>query len=552
MKTKFGGLRSPHVVRAVLAMVGVAVVAVALVSVDDPPPKVLKISYAFSPDVDRLFTDLIKEFNAEGHIVDGRAIEVVPAESESGLGVASGSALDHMVDHSLRPTAWTPASSLWGRLLAARTDSVRVADSVSVASLVQSPEVVAIYGEKGRHQGKLGTLFDKVSRGGVKFAHTDPNTSTSGLSAVLAEFSLAANPAKPESNAPLGGTDAERVQRAVRRIEDHVAHYVDIARDFAPEWCAYGTKFAQDVYMQETTYFELLRNFKSKKSCTPPRVGAMYPEDVDLVADYPYYVLDAPWVSPAERDAARSFGDWLDTTLRERCDRVRHYGFHKGQRCTPDDSRPLPRVPNEGLLPQPRVLQEVQRTWDEIRRPANVLVVVERTDDNFNAFQLDTLREILANDDHRDFAACPRPQDQIGIIAFGNDETPTAVDGPTRYDANNFRHTVLQLKQGTAYGKFDDALVTAVRHSARQGNTAINTIIVLAWGTGDPDDAITEIERSIQKDPSPPQIVAALFGEKNELKPIIGLIRASHGRYELVDPNNIDSAAVTEFLCKFL
>ena len=45
---------------------------------------------------------------------------------------------------------------------------------------------------------------------------------------------------------------------------------------------------------------------------------------------------------------------------------------------------------------------------------------------------------------------------------------------------------------------------------------------------------------------------AALFGEKNELKPIIGLIRASHGRYELVDPNNIDSAAVTEFLCKFL
>jgi hypothetical protein len=94
--------------------------------------------------------------------------------------------------------------------------------------------------------------------------------------------------------------------------------------------------------------------------------------------------------------------------------------------------------------------------------------------------------------------------------------------------------------------------VTAVRHSARQGNTAINTIIVLAWGTGDPDDAITEIERSIQKDPSPPQIVAALFGEKNELKPIIGLIRASHGRYELVDPNNIDSAAVTEFLCKFL
>jgi hypothetical protein len=203
-------------------------------------------------------------------------------------------------------------------------------------------------------------------------------------------------------------------------------------------------------------------------------------------------------------------------------------------------------------LPDPRVLQVLQRTWDEIRHPANVLVVVERTDDNFNAFQLDTIREILANDEKRDFAACPRPQDHVGIVAFGIDETPPAVQGLTPYAADNFRLRVRQLRQGTAYGKLDDALRTAVTQLDMPGNSSINTIVVLAWGTGDPDDAITELKRTIQHKSSPPQIVAALFGEKNELKPMISLVRASHGRYELVDPNNIDVAAVTEFLCKFL
>ena len=75
--------------------------------------------------------------------------------------------------------------------------------------------------------------------------------------------------------------------------------------------------------------------------------------------------------------------------------------------------------------------------------------------------------------------------------------------------------------------------------------------LLLAWGAGD-SGTFDEPEGAIRRDPSPPQIVAVLFGDKNDLHPIERVVKASYGRYELVNPNKIDVGKVADFLCKFL
>jgi hypothetical protein len=299
--------------------------------------------------------------------------------------------------------------------------------------------------------------------------------------------------------------------------------------------------------MQETTYFELTRDFE--ESCTQRNgnVGAMYPTDVPLVADYPYYVVDAPWVDPHEREAARVFGDWLDTALREQCDLVKSQGYHKDQSCYPEGSQPLSWEPKQ-WLPEPDALREVQLAWDEIRRAANVLIVVERTDAQMSAYQLDAELQVLANDDEDDFAACPGRQDRVALFQFGDDApVPQNLDA---YVADDFRHKVGQLDYGHPRGGLDVALTDAVNLLEKQSDGPINTIVVLAWGDGDLDRLETLTDH-LRGDGAHPQIVAALFGEETELDPIKGVVRASFGRYEFFDPEVIDVGAVADFVCGF-
>src|SRR5215218_2052791 len=113
--------------RSQLAIVVLAAVAVAVVALiarsggddgggggggaDEPPSGSLRISFAYSPEKEKLLAPLIERFNGERLEVRGRAVFV------QGEVVASGEAESKIADERLRPDVWSPASSLWGRLL---------------------------------------------------------------------------------------------------------------------------------------------------------------------------------------------------------------------------------------------------------------------------------------------------------------------------------------------------------------------------------------------------------------------------------------------------
>src|SRR3954452_8460530 len=117
--------------RSQLALLAVAIVAVGLIAVlgsgggkDDEksgsgsttapakaPEGAVKVNFAYSPEKEKLLLPLIRRFNASGAQVNGKPVFV------SAQNVASGEAQAKIAAGRLKPTSWSPSSSLWGRLL---------------------------------------------------------------------------------------------------------------------------------------------------------------------------------------------------------------------------------------------------------------------------------------------------------------------------------------------------------------------------------------------------------------------------------------------------
>src|SRR3954447_26272781 len=186
-----------------LAMVAVAVAAISSLGGGGgggdngsgvAPAGATRVSFALSPEKEQLLKPLIARFNSERHRVGGAPVFVDASV------VSSRDAETRIARGRLRPPAWPPASSLWGRLLDFDADRRYVPDDNP--SLVRTPLVIAMWEPLARTLGwprkqvgwtqvlRLATSsqgwasYGKPEYGAFKLGHTNPDFSTAGLSAV--------------------------------------------------------------------------------------------------------------------------------------------------------------------------------------------------------------------------------------------------------------------------------------------------------------------------------------------------------------------------------
>ena len=223
----------------------------------------LRISFAYSPEKEALLKPLIARFNESGREVGGRKVFV------EGKVVSSGEAQSQIARGRLEPVVWSPASSLWGRLLNFEAD--RPLAPKDNPSIVRTPLVIAMWKPFAQALGypkrKIG--FDRLTRlalsnqgfasvgkpeyGRFKLVHTNPDFSTSGLSAVVAEYYAATG--KREG---LRASDVTRsaARRKVRDIERSIVHYGDTTLFIADQMRANGPGYASAVAMEEVTLLD--------------------------------------------------------------------------------------------------------------------------------------------------------------------------------------------------------------------------------------------------------------------------------------------------------
>jgi Ca-activated chloride channel homolog len=512
-----------------------------LVEPNSPPSRVLGVQYVISPDAEALLSPLISEFNSKRIKADGKVINV------SAVPVPSGKAAADM-GNVLRPVMWTPASSTWSELVNGSWLAI------GVPSLVESPEVVAIWKTEAARLG-LGTTIGFAELAGLirkhqlDFGHTDPNSSTSGLFAVLSEFSSFSE--KGPADLTVDDVSLPTVQAGVRKLEWDTVHYVDIARDFADEWCQYGVSFASAAYMQETTLIVF------NHSCQT-QLRAVYVTDFPFAADYPFIVLTGPWVSGEETEAARVFGAWLDSHL-DGNPTVAEHGFRRGTQIPGEDSGADPTQPGAPppALPNAGVLRDVQRAWSELRRPANVMLVADESQQM--ALQG---KEELMKDALLEFLSCPgsgeEAGDRAGMITFGGEGTHSVRTPVPLADFDTSRVPLgeaiaaLAARGGAALW---DAVDQALRTPELSNRSLVNTIIVLADGSDDgstvsPGKLEAKLRDSIARG-HPIQVLVVPYGTTARTRALLQehLVAPSVGRY--FTGGVADVAEVKKFMCAF-
>jgi Ca-activated chloride channel family protein len=493
-------LKRGQLLIAIVAAAAVALVAVLSTGGGDSPQEegqqapegAVRVSFAFSPEKEKLLEPLIREFNGQ----DGRAF----VEGEV---VSSGDAETRIAEGRYEPVVWSPASSLWGRLLNFDADRALVPDEIP--SIVRTPLVIAMWRPFAEALGwprqQIG--FDQIIElarsnqgfaefghpefGRFKLVHTNPDFSTSGLEAVVAEYYAATGKREGLTEDDVSASKARRV---VRDIERSIVHYGDTTLFIADQMRANGPGYASAVAMEEVTLLEFNRNRGSQ----PPLV-ALYPPEGTFYSDNPFIVLDAPWVSAAERAAAGRFQEFLA----ERIDPAR--AARSGFRPADLEQEPVAPVSSEnGVdpaqpervlgLPEPRVLDRIRRAWREDRKPASVLLVVDTSGSMNDEDRLARAKEGLDT-----FFEQVGRQDDLGLTIFSDQIQPLIPVGPFRQNEPEIRDTVRHLiaDGGTAVW---DATVQAFEEVRADADTSrINAVVVLT--DGEDTDSSATIEDAV-------------------------------------------------------
>ena len=314
------------------------------------PQGSIGIPFAYSPEKEKLLVPLIRRFNQERIEVGGKPVFV------EGEAVASGEAESKIASGELEPVVWSPASSLWGRLLNFEADQQLAAEESP--SIVRTPLVIAMWEPFAQALGwpdkQIG--FEQIIRlarsnqgfaefgrpefGRFKLVHTNPDYSTSGLEAVVAEYYAATGKKEGLTEQDVEGSAARRI---VRDIERSIVHYGDTTLFIADQMRKEGPGYASAVAMEEVTLLDFNKNRGAQ-----PKLVALYPPEGTFYSDNPFIVLNGPWVSAAQRRGAERFGDFLADGDHTRAGRA--LGLSPGR---PGDRGGAPGVQGERSRPRP-------------------------------------------------------------------------------------------------------------------------------------------------------------------------------------------------------
>ena len=474
----------------VVVMAVAAVTAAVILSSSDesgsgakPSANALRLRFVYSPEKQALIEQLIGKFNSARKKSGGRDVFI------DGQVMTSGEAEARISRRRIQPVIWSPASSLWGRLLNYEGDPSWVPRTNP--SIIRTPLVIAMWEPLARALGwprrRIGfrdvlalatsprgwAAYGKPQFGTFKLGHTNPDFSTSGLSAVAAEYYAVTG---KREGLTVADVEDPATRRDIRKIERSIVHYGDTTLFFAEQLAKYGPGYASAVAMEEVTLVDFNENHRGTK------LVAIYPSGGTFYSDDPLITLDAPWVTRRQKAGAAVFAAWLKDNLTPAL--AARYGFRPADLSAPVGS-PIdaahgadPAQPRRVLsLPDPDVLARVQQAWRQDRKPANVVVVVDTSSSMSEENKIDQARRGL-----RVFFSQLSPQDRVGLVSFSDRPSTLA-----RLRPFGLTHRRLERLVSELFPNGNTALYDATGHGvamvrARRDPTRINAVVVLSDG----------------------------------------------------------------------
>ena len=561
-----------------------------------------KVPAAVSSEKIDLMKELAEDFNRAW---DGQGCVRVEPES-----VSSGRAATALADGwnsaemGTEPVLWSQASSSWGAITNQRSSDGGNKFTVpnDPPTFMLTPLVIAMpqpmadalgYPEKPvgwKDLLALSTETDAWAKRGhpewgqFKLGKTNPNYSTSGLSALVAQNYAAAG---AKDNLSVEQLKAKKVVDFNKGIESSVVHYGDITMTFLNNWFRADRRdtaltYASAVAVEEKSVIDynsgnpdgvLDPGEKPRKPRIP--LVSIYPTEGTLYSDNPLYVVSG---TQAQKDAADKFIKFLQEPTNQK--KVLAFGFRPGNPEVPvgnpivakngvDPDQPATTLP----VPDPKVLDAILNAWDTQRKGAQVLMMLDvsgsmsepaTAGDPGGPTKLDLAKQ-AASTALDEFKA----DDEVGLRTFTTDENT----GQPVYDdlveikelganAEGLRTALRELRPRNGTPLFGAAEQAFDEIKSGYDPTRINAVILLTDGInedGDPADDDAQFKALTNKlragsegeAATPVRMFTIAYGEGASTGQLSAIAEASDAAaYDSSDPDAIDrvfTAVVSNF-----
>lgn len=267
------------------------------------------------------------------------------------IGKGSLDAVREILDGKVKPTVWSPADDVALRLLAndwyqkQRQHLFAESGEGAPQPLVLTPVVFVAWQERGDvltqkdtqplHWKRLHTVLSSdqgwSAIGGskewglIRVGHTDPTRSNSGLQALLL---MAYEHHGKTSNLEVADILDQGFQTFVKAIEDGVPKFGDSTGTFMEEMILFGPSKYDVVVSYENLAIEQIPNAQGRWG----NLRIYYPQHT-LWSSHPAALLEAPWVTPEQKEAGRTLIGFLRAPEAQRG--ALRYGFRPADPSVP-------------------------------------------------------------------------------------------------------------------------------------------------------------------------------------------------------------------------
>ncbi len=357
------------------------------------PGEQVIVSIAYGSEKKEWLEPLVQQFNeARNQTSDGKTI-VVEATA-----IGSIEAVRSIIDGTLQPTVWSPASSIYIPVANAEWKNTHADDLVTGTpnDLVLSPVVIAMWRPMAQALGwpdkALGwediaqlaiseegwAAYGHPEWGKFKFGHTHPAYSNSGITAIIAETYAGLGKQRGLTEADL---QLPELRDFMIQVESSIIHYGTSTGFFGERMFDRGPSYLSGAVLYENLIVAQETKRISGASSQIP-VVAIYPKEGTFWSNHPYVILNAPWVTPEQKEAAQLFETFLLDNPQQL--KALEFGFRPA-----DPSIPLtsPLNAEHGVdttqpqtileIPSASVITGIETLWRETKKPVDLIVVMD-------------------------------------------------------------------------------------------------------------------------------------------------------------------------------
>lgn len=372
----------------------------------------------------------------------------------------------------------------------------------------------------------------------IRYVHTAPTRSNSGLQTLVAEF-VSVSGIPPEQ---LTVADVKKYQEQVRQIESKIARYgistTSLGKSMiknGPYWASVGSLYESVV---------IRANSQLQPGQTPYK--AIYPK-ATYSSNIRAILPRSPWISAAEKEAAEKIIEFMRQPESQKIAisqglRPGIPGVALGNKFSPQFGVQTNPIYESYRAPNPEVVAAMIESWSEFAKKPSFVAIVVDTSGSMEGAKIAAVQNTLLN-----YVQNLGPKEKIALIRFSsNIEPPIIVDG-TKQGRDRAIQFINSLRANGGTKLYDSTIYARNWLEKNIQSEAINAVLILTDGQDSGSQTtLQQLKGELQNQDSDNDRIAFFtigYGKTGEFNPQIleQIASISGGYYSQGNPETISN-----------